>query len=157
VQTCALPICRYLYELLSTHAFQESLKNFRDLKLLIENLDRWKESLSAFEDILDTRWLAFERRRPVIDASLDAIDLDEANSKRVELESRIAAIERSRDVVALGTADHQRQWRELEAMGTSLARLGDGPEAEELRRKHRFLRGLLLWDLERDYKARLWE
>ncbi|MFO7286859.1 MAG: hypothetical protein LOD94_10080 [Gammaproteobacteria bacterium] len=148
---------RYLYELLSTHGFQESLKNLRDLKLLIENLDQWKESLSAFDDILETRWLAFERRRPVIDASLDAIDLDDASSKRVELESRIAAIERSRDVVALGTADQRRQWHELEAMGASLARLGDLPEAEELRRKHRFLQGLLLWDLERDYKARLWE
>jgi soluble cytochrome b562 len=27
---------------------------------------------------------------------------------------------------------------------------------EEARAKHRFLRGLLLWDLRRDYKARLW-
>ena len=25
-----------------------------------------------------------------------------------------------------------------------------------MRTKHRFLRGLLLWDLQRDYKARLW-
>jgi hypothetical protein len=28
--------------------------------------------------------------------------------------------------------------------------------SEEMRTKHQFLRGLLLWDLRRDYKARLW-
>src|SRR5690606_1922356 len=66
-------------------------------------------------------------------------------------------IERSRDFVALGTADQQRQWRELERMKASLARLGDTPQAEEQRRKHRFLQGLLQWELERDFKARLWE
>src|SRR5690606_16522775 len=151
------PQSRSLSELLSTHGFQEALKNHRDLVLLIENLDRWAESLSAFDDILDTRQLAFEHRLPVIDSSLDEIDLEDASLRRVELESRIAAIERSRDFVALGSADQQRQWRELEDMKASLAKLGDTPSADELRRKHRFLQGLLQWDLERDYKARLWE
>src|SRR5690606_29514740 len=28
--------------------------------------------------------------------------------------------------------------------------------SDEIREKHRFLRGLLLWDLRRDYRARLW-
>src|SRR5690606_27483654 len=151
------PESRYLYELLSTHGFQEALKNYRDLLLLIDNLDRWAESLSAFDDILDTRQLAFERRLPVIGASLDELDLDQSSMRRVELESWIAAIERSRDVVALGTAEQQRQWRELAEVTVSLARLGDTPSANELRRKHRFLQGLLKWELERDYKARLWE
>src|SRR5690606_39591925 len=115
----------------------------------------WAERLWAFAVALGPRQLAYGRRLPVIDSSLDELDLDAANLARVELESRIAAIERSRDFVALGTADQQRQWRELERMKASLARLGDTPQAEEQRRKHRFLQGLLQWERERDFKARL--
>jgi hypothetical protein len=44
----------------------------------------------------------------------------------------------------------------LERLEPKLASLPNDAAAEEMRAKHRFLRGLLLWDLQRDYKARLW-
>jgi hypothetical protein len=142
---------RYLYELLASNRFQEGLKNYRDLKQVNRNLDRWAESLGAFDDILDTRQRAYVQRLPSIDASLSSVDLDAMAARRVELESRLQAIERSEDVVALGTAKEQESWAMLEAMEPHLA-----GASEEVRSKHRFLRGLLLWDLRRDYKARLW-
>jgi hypothetical protein len=74
----------------------------------------------------------------------------------VELESELLAIERGEDVVALGTAKEQATWRTLTAMEPKLARLPDDAATAEIRTKHRFLKGLLLWDLRRDYKARLW-
>ena len=147
---------RYLYELLSTHRFQEALKNYRDLLLLIRTLDGWTESIDAFDDILDTRQRAYEQRRPVIDRSLDGLDLDQMTTQRVRLESRLTAIERTRDVVALGTPEEQRLWSDLTGLETDLALLGDDAAASPLRAKQRFLKGLLMWDLERDYKARLW-
>jgi len=142
---------RYLYELLASNRFQEGLKNYRDLKQVNRNLERWTESLGAFDDILDTRQRAYEQRLPNIDAALSSVDLDAMAARRVELESRLQAIERSEDVVALGTAKEQESWARIEAMEPHLA-----GASEEVRDKHRFLRGLLLWDLRRDYKARLW-
>ena len=147
---------RYLYELLASNRFQEGLKNYRDLRYLNANLDHWADSLGAFDDILDTRQRAYEQRRPNIDGSLSSVDLDALAAHRVELESRLQAIERSEDVVALGTAKEQETWRTLLAMEPKLALLRNDAESEELRAKHRFLKGLLLWDLRRDYKARLW-
>ena len=147
---------RYLYELLATNRFQEGLKNYRDLVQLNRNLDRWTESLDAFDDILDTRQRAYEQRLPTIDASLQSVDLAEMTERRVELESRLQAIERSEDVVALGTAKEQENWARIEAMEAKLALLPHDAESDEMRAKYRFLRGLLLWDLRRDYKARLW-
>jgi len=147
---------RYLYELLATNRFQEGLKNYRDLVQLNRNLDRWTESLGAFDDILDTRQRAYEQRLPTIDASLQSVDLAEMTERRVELESRLQAIERSEDVVALGTAKEQENWARIEAMEAKLALLPHDAESDEMRAKYRFLRGLLLWDLRRDYKARLW-
>ncbi|HEY8520742.1 MAG TPA: tetratricopeptide repeat protein [Gammaproteobacteria bacterium] len=147
---------RYLYELLATHRFQEGLKNYRDLLYLDANLDRWQQSLGAFDDILDTRERAYRARLPVVEESLARIDLERLAAERLELEARLSAIERNEDVVALGTPREQALWRELQAVEEKLARLGTDPAAEEARAKHRFLKGLLLWDLRRDYKARLW-
>ena len=46
---------------------------------------------------------------------------------------------------------------QLSAVESELALLDSkDPAGAELRDKHRFLKGLLYWDLERDYKARLW-
>lgn len=147
---------RYLYELMATHRFQEGLKNYRDLLYLNRNLAHWVESLSAFDDILDTKQRAFEQRLPNIDSNLGRVDLAQMMAQRVELESRLGAIERSEDVVALGTAKEQETWRTLVAMEPKLDLMAGDPAAEELRAKQRFLKGLLLWDLRRDYKARLW-
>jgi tetratricopeptide (TPR) repeat protein len=147
---------RYLYELLATNRFQEGLKNYRDLLNVNRNLDRWVESLGAFDDILDTRQRAYEQRLPTIESSLESVDLEAMTAQRVEFESRLDAIERSEDVVALGTAKEQETWATLAAMEPELARLPNDAASEEIRAKHRFLRGLLLWDLQRDYKARLW-
>jgi tetratricopeptide (TPR) repeat protein len=147
---------RYLYELLASNRFQEGLKNYRDLLQVNRNLDHWVDSLGAFDDILDTRQRAYAQRLPSIDASLSAVDLEAMTARRVELESRLQAIERSEDVVSLGTAKQQETWATLAAMEPKLARLPSDAAGDEIRTKHRFLRGLLLWDLRRDYKARLW-
>ena len=147
---------RYLYDLLASNRFQEGLKNYRDLLQINKNLDHWADSLGAFDDILDTRQRAYQERLPKIDGSLARVDLDALNAKRVELESRLKAIERSEDVVALGTPKEQDTYRKLTEMEPVLSRLGADPSAAELRDKQRFLKGLLMWDLRRDYKARLW-
>jgi hypothetical protein len=147
---------RYLYELMATNRFQESLKAYRDVKFLHDNLDRWIGSLETFESILQTRQRAYEERLPTIDASLARIDLDEMAERRLELESRLLEIERTGNAVALGTPAQQTAWQTLSEMEPELARLGSDERAEELRRKQRFFKGLLLWDLRRDYPARLW-
>jgi hypothetical protein len=112
--------------------------------------------LGAFDDILDTRQRAYEQRRPAIDASLASVDLDAMAAHRVQLESQLQGIERSEDVVALGTPKEQETWRTLTAMEPALAALPNDDESNDLRDKQHFLRGLMLWDLQRDYKARLW-
>jgi tetratricopeptide (TPR) repeat protein len=147
---------RYLYELMASNRFQEGLKNYRDLLYVNRNLDRWFESLGAFDDILDTRERAYRQRLPKIDGSLSSVDLDAMLATRLELESRVQAIERSEDIVALGTEKEQDTWRTLTAMEPSIAQLPNDDESNEIRVKQRFLKGLLAWDLRRDYKARLW-
>ena len=147
---------RYLVELLAGNRFQEGVKNYRDLLELDRNLAGWIESLGAFDDILDTKQRAYENRMPLIRSSLDDVDLEALERHRVALESRLLTIERNGDVVALGTPDQQRIWQELRAMEPAIAQLAGEPEAAGLRARHRFFTGLMRWELERDYRARLW-
>jgi tetratricopeptide (TPR) repeat protein len=118
---------RYLYELMASNRFQEGLKNYRDLLYLNRNLDHWVESLGAFDDILDTRERAYQQRLPAIDGSLSSVDLDAMLAHRVELESRLQAIERTEDVVALGTEKEQETWRTVTEMEPLIARLPTMP------------------------------
>jgi tetratricopeptide (TPR) repeat protein len=147
---------RSLYELLASHRFQEGLKNYRDLQFLRGNLERWQQSLEAFDDILDTRQRAYQQRLPLIDDSLALVDLEEMTTSAERYRARLVAVEDSRDVIALGTPAEQEQMQLLRSIGSQLEMIGDEPGADELRHKQRILNGVLLWDLEREYKVRLW-
>ncbi|NNC65353.1 MAG: tetratricopeptide repeat protein [Gammaproteobacteria bacterium] len=147
----------YLYEVVASNEFQEGLKNYRDLLYLRENLRRGSESLGVFDDILDTRQRAYEQRLPVIERALDRVDFDELAARRVAAESRLVAIERDENVWALGTEPEQAAWATLDAMDDKFDVLGSEPGAGMLREKQRFLRGILYWNLYRDYRARLWQ
>ncbi len=147
----------YLYEVVASNEFQEGLKNYRDLLYLRENLHRGSESLGVFDDILDTRQRAFEQRLPVIEQALSGVDLDALAARRLATESRLIAIERDENVWELGTEPEQAAWATLDAMDDKFDVVGSEPGAGMLREKQRFLRGVLYWNLYRDYRARLWQ
>ena len=151
------PETRYLYHLLATHEFQEGLKNYRDLRIMQRNLANWALSVDAFESMVDTRRKAYELRLPALAETLGSVDLDALETRKNELESRIAAIEREGDVVGLATERELDQWRQVERIESVLARADQSdPLVEEMREKTRLLRGRLLWDFNASYKARLW-
>lgn len=151
------PETRYLYHLLASHAFQEGLKNYRDLRIMQRNLASWQLSVEAFDNMVDARRSAFDQRLPALQATLGGVDLNAIEARKNELESRIAAIERESDVVGLATARELEQWRKVERIEQVLARADQAdPMVVEMREKARLLRGTLLWGFNSSYKARLW-
>ncbi len=147
---------RYLYELVASHRFQEGLKNYRDLTFLRSNLDHWIRSLSAFDDILDTRQRAFDQRLPRVDGHLAGVDLEVMTSQVESYRARLISAEAEQDFVALATPEEQDQWRRLRAMRPLLTSMAGDPRTAELAHKQRVLEGLLRWNLEREYRVRLW-
>lgn len=150
------PESRYLYHLLATNDFQEGLKNYRDLNFLGRTLARWDTSMAAFDDMLDTRRTAFERRLPQVDASLARFDLARLEATRVDLESRLATIESTQDALGLGTAHEQELWGRISHIEDTLAAAPQDEQNDELREKARLLKGVLIWRLSEAYRARLW-
>jgi len=150
------PESRYLYQLLASNEFQEGLKNYRELKFMSRNLDDWREDVSAYDDMLDTRQQAYDQEVPKADAVMAATDLDALTKKRVDFESRINAIEKSNDVAALGTPEEQRTWARLKRIEDFLAMHPDDPDLQEMREKLRLMKGVMYWRLSESFKARLW-
>jgi hypothetical protein len=150
------PESRYLYTLLASNEFQEGLKNYRELNYMSRNLDNWRGDVAAYDDMLDTRQEAYKRRVPKADAVMAATDLDGLTQKRVDFESRINEIEKSKDVAALGKPEEQQMWMRLKRVEDYLVTHPDDPELAEMREKHRLMRGVMYWRLSASFKARLW-
>jgi tetratricopeptide (TPR) repeat protein len=150
------PESRYLYQLLASNEFQEGLKNYRELSFMSHNLDDWREDLSAFDDMLDTRQQAYNEQVPKADAVMAATDLDALAKKRVDFESRINQIEKSGDVAALGSLEEQQNWARLKHIEDYLTMHPNDPDLADLRERFRLLKGVMYWRMAQSFKARLW-
>jgi hypothetical protein len=122
-----------------------------------QNLARWSLSMEAFHDMIDTRRKAYEQRLPVLQSTLDTVDLDALEARKNELESRLGGIERDDNVAGLATAREQEQWSKVQRIQEILAAADQSdPLVQEMQEKARLIRGRLLWDFNASYRARLW-
>jgi hypothetical protein len=149
------PHTRYLYPLLASHAFQEGLKDYRDLRIMQANLATWSGSLEALGAMVEAREAAARAVGPRKAQVLDAADLAASEQRRDELEARVAQIAATRDIAALATAEEAAQRSELDAMDARIAGLPPGEKRDALAERARLLRGTLAWQLDAGYKLRL--
>ena len=150
------PQARYLFHLLATHEFQEGLKNYRDLKFLYGNLEGWQGNIDVYGNMLETRKQAYDERLPRVEDALARADLDGMVNEKLEFDSTLNNIEKSRDWLALATQSEFEMWGEISGMESTPALRADIPEALEVRDKIQLLKGVLQWQLERDFQDRLW-
>jgi hypothetical protein len=151
------PQTRYLYQLLASHEFQEGLKNYRDLRIMQRNLERWRDSLEAFDGMITAREQAAVEREPRRQALLASTDVPALAQRQADLAARASAIESRRDVAALATDEEAQQWQALERIEAALQAMPEGPQRDALADRARVLRGTLIWRFDADYKVRMHE
>ena len=151
------PESRFLFHLLATHRFQEGLKNYRDLNYLWRNLDEWQQSVGVYRAMLDTRELAYNERLPRIEHSLTQADLDGLIARKLEFDARLNSIEENADSLALATEHEVDLWGEIIAIERNPVLKANIAEAQEVRDKLKLLKGALQWDLDKEFKSRLWK
>lgn len=145
---------RYLYFAIADHAFHEGLKSYRDLAALNKHLTDWRIKLSAYRNMLATRELAYAERLPVMEESLAQFDLPAMQAQQEQNVQRTAEARANRDVVAVAPAAEQKQWQRLAAMEHSASWSDEG--TAELQDKQRILKGVLLWNMDKEFRVRLW-
>jgi hypothetical protein len=145
---------RYLYHLMADHAFQEGFKNYRDLTALDRHLDDWRQRLDTFAGMVDARRAAYTERLPAAEQRLAAVDVESLRARRDRLSEQLAQAETARDIAALATAEEQDRWQRLAVLEADPGLAA--PASEDLRQRHRLLKGVVAWDLDRQFKERAW-
>jgi tetratricopeptide (TPR) repeat protein len=145
---------RYLYHLIADHGFQEGLRNYRDLLALENHLEEWRDKLVAFDDMVETRRIAFAQREPVVSERLGDMDLAAARARRDELAARLDEVAAGREITGLATAAEQETLQWLAEIAASPA-FALAPA--DTRERHRFLKGVVEWELDREFRYRLWQ
>ena len=147
---------RYLFHLLATNEFQEGLKNYRDLHYLFRNLDDWQQNVEVYANMLETRRLAYQERLPRVREALARADIDAMVQEKLEFDALLNEIERSNDWLALASRSEIEMWGEITGLESTPALSADIPEAAEVRDKISLIKGVLQWQLEKEFKDRLW-
>ena len=152
-----VPSGRYLVDVLSAHNFQEPLKDYRDLGYLQHLLNLWLDNIKLYYDMVDARRLAYQQRAPLIRERLEKQEAKALYQRWRDFQSLTQAQHGSGDPLDLATGKEKLQWRTLRKIQVTLANLPPEPRHTNMLAKARWLQGILYWQIQADYKARLWD
>jgi tetratricopeptide (TPR) repeat protein len=151
------PETYYLLDLMASHDFQESLKNYLDLDRLRGKLTAWEGDLDAFEEIVEKRRAYYEPLLPEIDSEFRRLD----SQMRLRLEQRDRIEQRLQGMLTAPRPDYLATARERiarERIGGLEQALRGGDEMPlGTEARIRRLRGVLNWNIHTDYDRRLTE
>jgi tetratricopeptide repeat protein len=150
------PETYYLLQLMASHDFQESLKNYLDLNELHKKLAVWERDLDAFEDIIRHRRAYYEPLLPEIDRAFRQLDsqIRLRLEQRERIQKRLNAMLTAPRPDYLATAEERIAAEKIGRLEQALAANGGTAPAEVKERISR-LRGLLLWNISTEYDQRL--
>lgn len=151
------PETYYLLELMASHDFQESLKNYLDLEQLRKRLAVWERDLDAYEDIIEKRRSYYQPLLPDIDREFRRLD----SQIRLRLEQRDRIEKRLKSMLIvprpdyLATADERIYSEKIALLEQRMSGDAVMPEGIEARTKR--LRGVLHWNIYTEYDHRFTE
>ena len=149
------PETYYLLDLLASHDFQESFKNYFDLEELEKKLTAWQGALAAYEDLIQYRRAYYQPLLPVIDQEFRRLD----SQMRLRLEQRNQIEQRLQNMLVaprpdyLATAEERISSAELTQLEQALG-AGGAAVAPELGERIKRLRGVLAYNLATEYDQR---
>ncbi len=150
------PETYYLMELMASHDFQESLKNYLDLEELRKKLASWIEGLDSYEEIISLRRQYYQPLLPDIDRQFRV--LDSRMKLRLEQRERIAGRLKSMLVLPrpdfLATADERIIRERLDAIEKTIKN-SKTTQSEETYERIKRLKGVLHWQIYTEYDKRL--
>jgi hypothetical protein len=152
------PETYYLLDLMASHDFQESLKNYLDLEQLRKKLESWEGDLDAFEDIIAQRRAYYQPLLPDIDREFRQLD----SLMRLRLEQRDRIGQRLKAMLVIPRPDYLATAHER-VLGEQIARLeqrlaaAGRPVPGEIDARIKRLRGVLHWNIYTEYDHRLTE
>jgi tetrahydromethanopterin S-methyltransferase subunit G len=152
------PETYYLVDLMASHDFQESLKNYLDLEELRKKLETWDTDLDAFEQLIAQRRAYYQPLLPAIDREFRRLDAQMRLrlSQRDRIEQRLKAMLVVPRPDYLATSQERIIGERLDALERRVSAGGSAPP-QDIARRIRRLRGILYWNIFTQYDQRLTE
>jgi hypothetical protein len=152
------PETYYLLELMASHDFQESLKNYLDLEQLRKKLRVWEGDLDAFEEVIAKRRTYYLPLLPAIDREFRRLD----SHMRLRLEQRDRIEKRLKAMLVAPRPDYlatsqERLMRERIAQLEQRLTVDGTAVPGEIEGRIRRLQGVLNWNIHTEYDRRLTE
>lgn len=150
------PARPYLAPLAATYGFQERLKDYRELTWMQDLLESQGRDLAAFRDLVRTRQNTQRDLLPQVKAQSGSPRVTALREKLAALKQELVRIEQTGDIAAVAPAQQYELWRLLDRVQFQLNRLRDVlVEGDLLEIKQQRMRGILLWNLTRDFPENL--
>ena len=150
------PETRYILDLMASHDFQESYKNYKDLAELRHHLDKWLADLRVYEEMIDIRRAYQEPLLPVVEKEFKKLDA----RITLRLEQRENLANKLKNMLIAPRPDYLATATERQAMDTINALqeiIISTPErvTKDVVRRVKRLRGVLSWRVHSEYDQRL--
>ncbi len=148
------PETYYLTQMMASHDFQESLKNYFDLSELEKKLEYWADYLGAYEDIIKIRAAYYEPLLPEIEAQFRALD----SKMKLRLEQRDKLDKRLKKMLVsprpdfLMTADERLMIIKISQAENNLKKRGVTDDVT--RQRVARLNGVIDWNIKTEYQDR---
>jgi hypothetical protein len=150
------PETYYMLDLMASHDFQESLKNYLDLEQLRKKLEIWDRDLDAFEEIIEKRRAYYEPLLPAIDKEFRRLD----SQMRLRLEQRDRIEKRLKNMLVVPRPDYLATAKERiisEQIALLERKETQGGMPREVKARIKRLRGVLHWNIYTEYDCRFTE
>ncbi len=150
------PETRYILELMASHDFQQSYKNYKDLADLRHHIDKWLDDLRVFEEMIEIRRAYQEPILPVVEKEF--IKLDIRVKLRLEQRQNLASklknmlIAPRPEFLATST---ERVALDVIAALEEIIKVHPEEVDQAVKARVKRLRGIVLWQIHSEYDQRL--
>jgi tetratricopeptide (TPR) repeat protein len=147
----------YLFDLMISSEFKHIVNGYRELAVLQKSLTRWQKTIPFMNLILKEKIKTYNNRLSGVVKSFKFENVSKLKNKRTALVEKFEKVLASDPESVLASKEEKENINMLDKIKTGLDQLGsNGSEVSELKDKHRFLSGLLKWNIDTDYAPRLW-
>jgi hypothetical protein len=152
------PETYYLLELMASHDFQESLKNYLDLEQLRRKLEAWQGDLAAFEQIISIRSAYYQPLLPAIDREFRKLDsqMRLRLAQRNRIDKRLNAMLVAPRPDYLATSQERIMTQRIATLERKLNAIS-GSARLEIEARIRRLKGVMKWNIFTQYDQRFTE
>jgi hypothetical protein len=150
------PETHYILNLMTSHNFQESLKNYQELTELRDRMTAWLDSIDAYEELIEIRRAYYEPLLPKVETKFRKLDsrLKLRTEQRERLNERVDRMLIARNPDFLATINERIYLHKIKAIEKQLKRHGGNSSDQSWERVQR-LKGVVLWPIYTNYDKRL--